>query len=430
MLPPGAANADRDHGDQVSARDPLPSAVRAASSAIFLSSLGVNTHVDQGYDPVPYVAMLQYSGIRNVRDGSRNTPGYLMLHARTSIHVDLGGSDVNDLTAAARTLAAADALLSIEGPNEPNNFPVTYLGQRGGGALNWAPVAQLQKDLYSAVKSDPMLKRYPVFHVSEGGAETENVGLQFLTIPKGAGTLFPDGTRYADYANPHNYVIGNGGRYEDNQAWNAADPVLDGRWDGLYGEYGKTWKKGFRGYSNAQLQTLPRVTTETGWDSVEDPGGEQTQGTVLTNTYLAQFKRGWRHTFIYELRDNEGGAGHQGLYREDATPRPSAAYIHNLTSILADETPIPNPGLLSFTIGDAPATVHDLLLQKSNGMFELVVWDERVTGSNDVRVTFDKKYRSVRIYDITVGATPIQSLTDVDTVPLTLSNHAMIIELE
>jgi len=327
MLPPGAANADRDHGDQVSARDPLPSAVRAASSAIFLSSLGVNTHVDQGYDPVPYVAMLQYTGIRNIRDGSRNMAGYLMLHARTGVHVDLGGSDVIGLTAAARTLAAADALLSIEGPNEPNNFPITYLGQRGGGALNWATVAQLQKDLYSAVKSDPVLKRYPVFHVSEGGAETENVGLQFLTIPKDGGTLFPDGTRFADYANPHNYVIGNGSRYEDNQAWNAADPVLNGRWDGLYGEYGKTWKKGFRGYSNAQLQTLPRVTTETGWDSVEDPGGEQTQGTVLTNTYLAQFKRGWRYTFIYELRDNEGGAGHQGLYREDASPKPSAVYI-------------------------------------------------------------------------------------------------------
>jgi hypothetical protein len=34
-----------------------------------------------------------------------------------------------------------------------------------------AAVAELQRDLYQAVKSDPDLKRYPVFHVSEGGAE-------------------------------------------------------------------------------------------------------------------------------------------------------------------------------------------------------------------------------------------------------------------
>ena len=53
------------------------------------------------------------------------------------------------------------------------------------------PVAELQRDLYSAVKRDPVLKHYPVFNVSEGGAQTENVGLQFLTIPKGAGTFFP-----------------------------------------------------------------------------------------------------------------------------------------------------------------------------------------------------------------------------------------------
>ncbi len=213
ILQVGSANADGDSAGQVSNPDPKPVAVRAASSAVFLSSLGVNTHVDQGYNPAPYVAMLQYTGIRNTRDGFRNTPGYFMLHEKTGIHVDLGGPDISGLTTAAKTLASAGALLSVEGPNEPNNFPISYHGQRGGGGASWVPVAQFQKDLYSTVKSDPLLKRYPVFHVSEGGAETENVGLQFLTIPKGAETLFPEGTQYADYANPHNYVIGTAGTY-------------------------------------------------------------------------------------------------------------------------------------------------------------------------------------------------------------------------
>jgi hypothetical protein len=431
VLRVGSANgADEGPANQAAKRDPKPTAVNAVSSATFLSSLGVNTHIDQGYNPVPYLAMLQYTGIQNIRDGGRNLSGDLMLHEKAGIQVDVIGADVIGLIAAAKTLAAADALLSIEGPNEPNNFPITYNGQRGGSDGSWAPVAQLQKDIYITVKSDPSLYRYPVFHVSEGGAETENVGLQFLTIPKNADTLFPEGTQYADYANPHNYVIGNGGTYEDNQAWKAADPVLNGRWDGLYGGYGKTWKKGFRGYPNGQLQTLPRVTTETGWDSVENPGGERVQGTILVNTYLAQFKRGWRYTFIYELRDNEGGAGHQGLYRDDATPKPSATFIHNLTSILADKTSVATPRQLSYAIADAPDTVHDLLLQKSNGTFELVVWGERVTGSNDVTVKFSKKFPSIRIYDVTVGTTPVRTLANVSAVPLSLSDHAMIIELQ
>jgi hypothetical protein len=424
-----ASGADADHANKAVTHDPKPTAVRAVSSTSFLSSLGVNTHVDQGYNPVPYVGMLQYTGISHIRDGGRNLPAYVMLHEKAGTQVDVIGADVTGLMAAAKTLAAADALLALEGPNEPNNFPITYNGQRGGADGSWAPVAQLQKDIYSTVKSDPSLKRYPVFHVSEGGAETENVGLQFLTIPKGADTLLLEGTQYADYANPHNYVIGNGGMYEDNQAWQAADPLLAGRWDGLYGEYGKTWKKGFRGYSNGQLQGLPRVTTETGWDSVENPGGERVQGTILVNTYLAQFKRGWRYTFIYELRDNEGGAGHQGLYRDDATPKPSATYIHNLTSILADNRPIAAPRQLNYAIADAPGTVHDLLLQKSNGAFDLVIWGERVTGSNDVTVKFSKQYPSILIYDTTVGTTPVQILTNVSSLQLTVSDHAMVVEL-
>jgi hypothetical protein len=56
-----------------------------------------------------------------------------MLHQQTGVQIDLLGADVNELVIAARTLAKAGALLSIEGLNEPNNFPITYNGQPGGG---------------------------------------------------------------------------------------------------------------------------------------------------------------------------------------------------------------------------------------------------------------------------------------------------------
>jgi hypothetical protein len=414
----------------LSGSDPSLTGVAAISSEAFLSSLGVNTHIDQGYSADSYVAPLRYLGIRNIRDGERNISRSIMLHRQAGILVDLVGGDVRGLISTARILAEAGALLSVEGPNEPNNFPITYNGRQGGGtSSSWSPVAELQRDLYSAVKKDPILKNYPVFHVSEAGAEPDNVGLQFLTIPAGAGTLFPDGTQYADFANPHNYVIGTANGYVDNQAWWAADPTLNSHWDGLYVEYGRTWKRRFEGYSNNQLQTLPRVTTETGWDSAANPGGERIQGAILVNTYLAQFKRAWRYTFIYELRDNEGGGGHQGLYNEDWTPKLSATYIHNLTSILADGSPNSSPGTLDYSLANAPATVHDLLLQKSNGTFELVVWGEQVSGSNNIIVNLGRSHTSVKIYDITVGTTPTQALTNVTSFLLTLSDHALVVEL-
>jgi hypothetical protein len=393
----------------------------------FLSSLGVNTHVDQGYDPDSYVEPLRHLGVRVIRDSPRNVPGLIMLHAQTGVRVDLLGSDVAGLTVAAGILARAGALLSVEGPNEPNNFPVTYKGREGGKTQSWEAVAELQMDLYSAVKSNPELRDFPVFHVSEGGAEIENVGLQFLTIPAGAGTMLPEGTRFADYANVHNYVSGVRGGYADNQAWQAADPTLSGRWDGLYGNYGRTWKRHFQGYSNAELEALSRVTTETGWDAPA-PGDERIQGTVLVNTYLAQFKRGWRYTFIYELGEGEGGGGNQGLFHQDWTPKLAATYIHNLTSILADNVPVQSPGRLGYSIENARPTVHDLLLQKSDGVFELLVWGEQVTGDSNVVVHLGGTHPEVRIYDVTAGPSPLQTLTDTDSVPLTISDHAMIIE--
>jgi hypothetical protein len=76
----------------------------------------------------------------------------------------------------------------------------------------------------------------------------DNVGLQFLAIPAGSSTLLLEGTRFADFANPHNYVSGHGNVYVDNQVWHAADPKLASKnWDGLWSEYGKTWKTGLCG---------------------------------------------------------------------------------------------------------------------------------------------------------------------------------------
>jgi hypothetical protein len=404
--------------------------VSAASSEMFLNSLGVNTHVDQGYNASMYAPALRYLGVRNIRDSPRNLSSTIMLHEQTGVRVDLLGFDVTNLLMAAKTLARADALLSIEGPNEPNNFPITYNGKQGGGrTASWLPVALLQKDLYSAVKSDPELAQYPVFHVSEGGAETDNVGLQYLTIPDGAHTRLPDGTQFADYANVHNYVSGVRIGYVDNQAWQAADPTLSSSWDGLYKSYGRTWMRQFRGYSDDQLQTLPRVTTETGWDAAT-PKEERIQGTVLVNTYLAQFKRGWQYTFIYELGEGEGGGGHQGLFHEDWTPKLAATYIHNLTTILADNKPRASVGRLDYHIVDQPSTVHDLLLQKSSGVFYLVVWGEKVSGANKITIGLGSTRNKVAIYDTTTGVAPIATLNNIANVPLTLTDHALILEID
>ncbi|VFU09307.1 conserved exported protein of unknown function [Methylocella tundrae] len=421
------------------------SGVVAVSANDFLNSLGICIASPANGSPnATYAPLIKYIGVRNVSGGSLEGGGSAansielaqLTNTKILWALDSGfsGSSVASNISAAKALATAGALLAVAGANEPDNWTLNYQGQVGGGSYSWLPVAKLQADLYAAVKADSVLKNYPVFHISHNGAETDNVGLQFLTIPNGSGLSMPDGTKYADYANMHNYVIWEGAPTPvDNIAWNVAAPTgkVAPAQNPLVDDYGTTWKHHYAGSNDAQLQTLPRVTTETGW--VSSNGGEDNQAKVLLNVYLSQYKRGYKYTFLYQLRDNEGGFNNTfGIVRPDYSYKPAAVYIHNLTTILNDNKAVGiAPGSLNYSIASEPATVHDLLMQKSTGAFELVVWDERPVGeaTDKVNVNLGGTHGTVNLYDPTVGVTATQTLSNVSSVPLTLSDHPIIIEV-
>ncbi len=429
----------------LSPRSALAEPTTAVPTGAFLDSIGVvSTFPDRGQPLAETIEMIRYCGFRWVRAGieglSETGPTtmqtFLDLHRATGVRLSWGlvsgGTDIGLLIDTARVLAKAGALLAIEGNNEPNNWGVTYKGETGGGdERSWMAVAKLQRDLYRAVKSDPVLAKYPVWSISEPGAERDNVGLQFLKIPHGANTLMPDGTAYADAANVHNYIYHpHSPKPADNKTWNAADPSAASKVDGLFGNFGITWGKWFKGYAQRELNTLPRVTTETG-AQVGGAVTEELHALNLMSMYLAQFKRGYAYTSVYLLRDRTDESGNQafGFYDADYEPRKAALYLHNLTTILADKGRRAALGQLDFAIPDQPDTVHDLLLQRSDGTFQLVLWGERLTGEDHVTVRFGARHAEVTIYDPTVGTGPVQTLRDVSEAKLTLSDHPLVLEI-
>ena len=132
----------------------------AVRGADFLGSIGVNSAIDRrGESVAKTIECARYLGIRWFRSGiedCHDVQTYVDLHrqtgARFSWSPGSGGSDLPRLMGTARELAAADALLAFEGPNEPNNWGVTYQGEKGGGqAASWLAVAKLQAALYQAV---------------------------------------------------------------------------------------------------------------------------------------------------------------------------------------------------------------------------------------------------------------------------------------
>jgi hypothetical protein len=433
-----ASSSDVSNSDASSSEISLPgdsTGTAAIAAAQFLGSIGVCTHIGQGVDaPAASATAMSFAGIRNLRDDGNpaHVSDWISMHASSGIRTCvLTNQDVAGTVSIAEELNAAGALLAVEGPNEPNNFPVTYQGQKSDSNKTFMPVAELQRDLYAAVKADAKLTGIPVFHSSEaGGAEPDDVGLQFLTIPNGAGIAMPDGTRYADYGNTHNYVCGHSSKLVDNVAWSASDPTLNGDWDGPYVEYGHTWHGGFAGYPNAALVGLPKVTTETGWVTA-GPNAitQEQQARLFLNLYLSAFKRGFSYTFIYMLRDDPN-QGDWGLFDVSYNPKTSGNYLHNLTTILADTDATTTRGKLGYSIAVEPVTVHDILLQKSNGLFELVVWDERPSGGSDtVNVDFAVARSTIKVYDPTTGTAPSESSQSTRSVQLTLSDHPMVIEV-
>jgi hypothetical protein len=430
-------------GARVLAAEPVtrsqPRAVARASD--FLDSMGVVSSVTgRGETLEGTVEALRYTGIRWVRCGleDRIAPSDLVeLHRRSGARVAYGllsgGTDLARLLDDARRLAPAGALLALEGNNEPNNWGITYRGEKGGRDGSWLPVARLQADLYRSVKGDPVLRHVPVWNISESGAQTDNVGLQFLTVPEGTSTRVPAGTAYADFANCHNYITHPAWPgLHDNQTWLSASPGPDCPVDGLYGNYGSTWRSHFAGYPASRLATLPRVTTETGFP-IGGPVTEEVQARLFMNLYLSQFARGWSHTAIYLLRTRSNEVAHDtyAIFGLDYAPKQAARYLHNLTTILHDDSTAVPSTQLPYSIPGQPATVHDLLLRKSNGDIELVLWGERFTGGSD-RVTVDlgATHSSVRVFDPTTGTSPMRTLANARSVELELRDHPLIVEVK
>ena len=102
-------------------------------------------------------------------------------------------------------------------------------------------VAKLQRDLYAAVKGDPLLEQIPGL-VGYGEWRTKGTTsvFQYLTIPEDAGTPNAERRRVADYANVHNYIYHpNAPLPADNKTWDAArSRPQPARWTGYIGNYG------------------------------------------------------------------------------------------------------------------------------------------------------------------------------------------------
>jgi hypothetical protein len=394
---------------------PGAEAAQAVKATDFLNSLGVGTHLnytDGTYaDFESVIADLDYLGIHRLRDATPDPYGGIpYLNDVTALNaVAAAGNRFDFVTSPGLPLNTSldqiasierlhpGSVIAVEGPNETNNNPVTYRGRHGTVAA-----LAYQRDLYHAVHGSRLLHNTAVYYYTGFDVATKLAGL-------------------ADFANCHPY---------SHQGEQPARRIAT--------EFGRQF---------AMAPPYPRVITEAGYFDVPTvPNGvdDATQAKDTLNLYMDAFAQGVTLTYVYQLISaypDQGSDTQSGVFHRDHSPKPVASAIHNLTAILADEGKgTAEPASLDYTVAAMPVTGHSLLLEKSSGVFDIILWSEPANWNDaahravsvpqtPVTVTMSGTAGNVAVYDPLVGSKPIARARDVNDLVLGLSDHPVIIEV-
>jgi hypothetical protein len=395
---------------------PAALAAQAVKTKDFLASLAVNTHLnytDGTYADFPEViADLHYLGIHRVRDATPDPSGgipYRNYLTAIDAMADAGnsfdfianpglpvGTSLDQVVAIER--AHPGSVFAVEGPNETNNNPVSYKGLHGQAAA-----LAYQRDLYRTVHTFPILRHMSVYYYTGLDTAKSLAGL-------------------ADFANVHPYS------YQGQQ------PAAR-----IAAEFGKQF---------TMAPPYPKVITEAGYFDVPskaDGVDDATQAKNTLNLFMDAFAQGSSQTFIYQLVSaypNDGSDTQSGLFRIDHSPKPVAVAIHNLTAILADRGKRDfAPASLDYAVANLPVTGHSLLMQKSSGVFDIVLWSEPADWNNATHlpianppapatVIITGADGKMAVYDPTLGAKPIAHAQQASEITVQLSDHPLVIEFK
>jgi hypothetical protein len=137
-----------------------------------------------------------------------------------------------------------------------------------------------------------------------------------------------------------------------------------------------------------------------------------------------------------------------GLLRNDFSKRPSFYAMKNTIALLDDKDGDFTPGSLDYDLGGDLKDVHSFLVQKKNGVFYLVLWQEVESWDREarkdlhptprpVKLTFNTAVAKVRSYlptglglaDPGDGTRPVDVYVDPVAVPLDVPDELLIVEI-
>jgi hypothetical protein len=337
---------------------------QAKKAESFIDSIGVVTHLNYT-DTVYYQKFnsiikprLQELGVRHIRDGG--SPNFYNYYSRLRELRNLGikttlVSGDTDITPSRYLQIVKDlgnVVQDIEGPNEYN----LYLKDPKWPSI----VFDFMKELYLSIKKDPKTKHLKVIGPSLASWNEKDY--------KAVGDL----SAYLDFGNLHPYYTG-------------LHPTVQCSWCSPPKSYLDTF------FDRAKIisGSKPIVVTEMGQHNAMGtnssymlPMPEEIAWKYNARQLLLNFNKGVHRSFLYELIDllddpNKKEMEYNfGLLRNNGSQKPSFMAVRDLIKLLNDRNHTAQPRKLDYRLTGNMANVHQTLLQKSNGNFYLILWQD------------------------------------------------------
>jgi len=401
----------------------------------FVDSIGVNTHYGNAangagnayFNPLLDTKLAEL-GIRHLRDHTWSDAGLARIDALYTTHGIRTNLILGETTSSPAQLVTLltqhPAYEAIEGLNEPDfGDPRTYTNAAGQTFTddrpnnNYIATRTFQNDLYAAFKADPQTSHIPVLSPAMGRSNRSH-------------HLIPIGF---DVAAMHNYPWAAGTTTHLPAA--GVDTALADM-------------AALRG-------TKPLWATETGYFNRSSTDNrlvpESVSAKYIPRLFGEYFNRGIPRTYLYELADQGPSTTAReenfGLLRFDLSEKPAFTAMKNLIDLLEEPAGAgggggdSNPAALDYTLTGAAADlakVHHTLLQKADGRFYLMLWQEvasynrpNVVVNNPVNLTLqlNDPFAAARIYLTNQSLTPTGTFVNPTSINLNVPDEMLVVEL-
>lgn len=419
------------NGQRKSLKPPF-APVKALMSNLAADAVGVNTHLnylgsvyDTHYEDVikPRLAALGTKHIRDHFGNEKINARYVELAHQFGIRLLLIHGDQGDDLGRARAevkrlnhIHIAKPVIDLIEPANERDI---------GWKYDWVKLCGYMKAYRDSYKADKLTASIPLLGPSF--ANTRNSAADFAKVCTAA-------AMHMDMGNLHAYS----GLFPESP---------------LAGGWGISFEKAIESYRGISA-AKPIIETESGYKMSEGADGhpavsERTAAKYAPRLVLNRLKNNVSKLYFYQLINN---AEDFGLLNDDGSERLQYTSLKNFIHLMADAGADFVPGTLKYALTGDVNNVHQMLFQKRNGQFLLVIW-QGVNGSDggtknndhtDIEnperklvLNLAKKATAVKVYRPSFdkmpdgnGMRPFASFQNKSTITLSVPDHLVVVEID